>query len=264
MHAGLRLKQVREEMGLRYREVEEASTIIAQRNHNPEFLINLSRLSDIENKGTLPTLYRLYSLCAIYRLDLYEVLQWYGVEMDRMSQDAALISPGRTHPIGFRPNGYGTVTLPLKLDPGLDLRKTTFLSRMIQEWGKMPLVLLDTLKVKEHRYACVGTDDYWMHPLLAPGSLVQIDERRREIQTSGWANEFERPMYFFELHDGYLCSWSTVSGNRVILQPHTTSGLPPQIYSYPDEIEVIGQVVAVAMRLDSARKGKARSAATAR
>src|SRR5579885_2468729 len=122
MHAGLKLKQIREELGLRYREVEEASVMIAQRNHNPEFIISLSRLSDIENKGTLPTLYRLYTLCAIYRLDLNEVLHWYGVDVDRMAQDAALSSPGRTHLIRFHTNGSGTVTLPLKLDPGVDLR----------------------------------------------------------------------------------------------------------------------------------------------
>src|SRR5881628_1913235 len=104
MHAGLKPKQIREELGLRYREVEEASTIIAQGNHNPEFIISLSRLSDIENKGTLPTLYRLYTLCAIYRLDMNEVLQWYGVDMERIPQDAASVNPSRTHTIGFRGN----------------------------------------------------------------------------------------------------------------------------------------------------------------
>src|ERR1041385_1506248 len=171
MHAGIKLKQIREELAVRYREVEEASLMIAQRNHNPEFIVALSRLSDIENKGTLPTLYRLYTLCAIYRLDLPDVLQWYGVEMDRLPQDSALISPARTHPIGFRANGYGSVIMPLKLDPGIDLRRTAYLSRMIQEWGKMPLALLENLKVKEHRYAYIGTDDYMMFPLLQPGAL---------------------------------------------------------------------------------------------
>ncbi len=153
MHAGLKLKQIREGLGLRYREVEEASTMIAQRNHNPEFIITLSRLSDIENKGTLPTLYRLYTLCAIYRLDLHEVLRWYGVEVDRLPQDAGLINPSRTHPVSFPVDGNGTVMLPLKLDPGVDLRRTTYLSRMIQEWGRLPLALLDTLHGREHRYA---------------------------------------------------------------------------------------------------------------
>jgi len=262
MHAGLKLKQMREELGLRYREVEEASTMIAQSNHNPEFIVSLSRLSDIENKGTLPTLYRLYTLCAIYRLDLNEVLQWYGVEVERLAQDATLINPVRTHLIGFRGNGNGTVALPLKLDPGLDLRRTTYLSRMIQEWGRMPLSLLEALKIKEHRYAYIGTEDLMMHPLLPPGSLVQIDESRREIQTSGWTNEYERPIYFFELRDGYACSWCSLTGNRLILQPHTTSPRPPELLLYPEEIEVVGQVVGAAMRLDSAKKGKSRSVAS--
>ena len=261
MHAGLKLKQTREELGLRYREVEDASMMIAQRHHNPEFIVSLSRLSDMENKGTLPTLYRLYTLCAIYRLDLHEVMHWYGVELERMPQDSALVSPGNTHPISLRTNGYGSVTLPLKLDPGVDLRRTTYLSRMIQEWGRLPLALLDTLKVKEHRYAYIGTDDLMMYPLLQPGSLVQIDESRHDIQTSGWTNEYERPIYFFEMREGYACCWCSLAGNRLILQPHTTSPCQPLMFNYPDEIEVVGQVVGVAMRLEVARKGKARSAA---
>lgn len=264
MHAGLKLKQMREELGLRYREVEEASIMIAQRNHNPEFIISLSRLSDIENKGTLPTLYRLYTLCAIYRLDPLEVLHWYGVEVERMPQDALLVNPSNTHPIGFRANGAGTVTLPLKLDPGVDLRRTTYLSRMIQEWGRLPLALLESIKVKEYRYAYIGSEDYMMFPMLQPGSLVQIDEGRHEIQATGWSNEFERPIYFFEMREGYACSWCSLSGNRLILQPHTTSPCQPLMFQYPEEIEVVGQVVGVAMRLEAAKRAKARSAAALR
>jgi transcriptional regulator with XRE-family HTH domain len=264
VHAGLKLKQIREHLGLTFREVEEASTLIAQRNRSPEFIVSLSRLSDIENKGTLPTLYRLYTLSAIYRQELTEVLRWYGIEADRLAQDAALVSPGRTHLLGFTGNGYGVVTLPLKLDPGLDIRRTTFLSRMIQEWGKMPLTLLVSLKVKERRYACIGTEDYMMYPLLQPGSLVQIDEGRRKIQTSGWSNEYERPIYFFELREGWACSWCSLDGNRLMLQPHNTSPCAPLLYAYPNEIEVVGQVVGVAMRLDGAKKARVRSAAALR
>ena len=76
---GQKLKRARERLNLRYRDVEEASVRIAERHANDEFSIALSRLSDIENKGTVPTIYRLYSLCAIYRLDFHEVLEWYGV-----------------------------------------------------------------------------------------------------------------------------------------------------------------------------------------
>ena len=78
---GQKLKRVRERLNLRFREVEEASTRIAQRRSNDEFIVALSRLADIENKGTIPSIYRLYSLCAIYRLDFPEVLSWYGISL---------------------------------------------------------------------------------------------------------------------------------------------------------------------------------------
>ena len=102
----------------------------------------------------------------------------------------------------------------------------------------------------------------WLAWLKMGGKFeVQIDETRRDIQTGGWTSEHERPIYFFELRDDYACSWCALTGTHLILQPHTTSPCSPQMYRYPDEIEVVGQVVAVAMRLDSARKGKSRSSA---
>src|ERR1039458_6083009 len=76
--AGLKLKRTRERLKLTYREVEEASQQIAEHFGNSEFAIALSRLADIENKGTVPSIYRLYALCAIYRLAFDDVLAWYG------------------------------------------------------------------------------------------------------------------------------------------------------------------------------------------
>ena len=253
---GLKLKQIREELGLRYREVEDASGLIAQKHHNSEYIISLSRLSDIENKGVLPTVYRLYSLCVIYRQDLLGVLGWYGIDLDRVTQDASLVHPSRTHLIGFQARDQGTVSLPLKLDPGLNFQRTTYLSRMIQQWGKIPLTLLDSLRLKDYRYGLIGADDYMMYPLLAPGSLVQIDESKREIQTAGWGNEFERPIYFLESRKGYYCCWCNLNGNQLILQPHSTSPCSPEAMTYPDDIDLLGQVVGIAMRLG--RRGKTR------
>src|SRR5712672_2050096 len=87
--AGQKLKRTRERLNLRYRDVEEASNQIAARHNNDEFVIALSRLFDIENKGTVPTIYRLYSLCTIYRLDLLEVLVWYAVDVGELPAEAA-------------------------------------------------------------------------------------------------------------------------------------------------------------------------------
>src|SRR5579863_2080338 len=119
--AGQKLKRIRERLRLKYRDIEEASLKIAAARQNDEFIVALSRLADIENKGTIPSIYRLYSLCAIYRLDLDEVLSWYGVPVDQMAADASLIELPRTHVIGFSPSDQSEVQGPVALDPGIDL-----------------------------------------------------------------------------------------------------------------------------------------------
>ena len=252
--AGQKLRRERERLNLRYRDVEEASLRIAERHKNPEFSIALSRLADIENKGTLPTVYRLYSLCTIYRLDLVEVLRWYGVDLSGLPAEAVAIEIGSTHLIGFAATDRDHVPVPLALDPGIDLTRTTYLSRMIQHWGKLPFALLSGLDLKNHRYGFIGSEDWSMYPLIPPGSLVLIDESRRKIANSGWASEFERPIYFFEHRSGYACAWCHLSDNQLVLQPHPASMCNPEVFSFPTDIDVIGQVTGVAMRLDPGRK----------
>ena len=186
--AGEKLKRVRERLRLRYREVEEFSTRIAQVRGNDEYVVALSRLADIENKGTLPSAYRLYSLCAIYKLEMSEVLSWYGISLPDLPADSALANIPQTHLANFKPV-EGEVQFPISLEPGLDPTKTLFLSRFIQRWGKLPLMFLDHLDLKNQRYGLIGTEDWSMYPILAPGALVVIDEtRRRRIASPNRSN----------------------------------------------------------------------------
>jgi hypothetical protein len=252
---GNKLKRMRELLCLRYRDVEEFSQQIASKRKSGEYTITISRLSDIENRGVVPTIYKLYSLCAIYRLEVNEVLRWYGVDMGRLAGDAAAFEVQRTHLVGFGreslgPYQPGEVQVPLSLDPGVDLRKTTFLSRFIQNWGVLPLMLVSALDLKNHRYAFVGTDDWFMYPILQPGSLLLIDQSKRKITASGWASEFDRPIYFLEHRDGWLCAWCDISGDNLVAIPHPISGRSPIVMRYPSGVEVIGQVTGVANRLD--------------
>lgn len=251
---GQKLKRIRERLKLRYRDVEEASIQIANRHKNDEFVMQLSRLSDIENKGTVPSIFRMYSLCAIYRIAIEEVLRWYGVDVSKQPEDAAAIAIDVTHLIGFNANTGGDVQLPLTLDPGLDTRRTSYLSRLIQSWGKLPLALLNNLDIKNRRYAFIGSDDWSMYPLIQPGSLVMIDETLTKIVNSGWNNEFERPIYFLEHRNGFVCGWCTLTDSQIVLQPHPASMCSPEVYRYPAEIEVVGQVVGLATLLDPERR----------
>jgi hypothetical protein len=256
---GQKLKRAREKLNLRYRDVEEASQRVAARHKNPEYYIALSRLSDIENRGTVPSIFRLYSLCAIYRLNFSEVVSWYGVRLHEIPADAARSPISLTHAIEIEPEEHGSILAPIALETLVDPRKTTLVTRYLREWGRLPLQMLSSLDFKRSKYGFIGSDDWSMYPILAPGSLVQIDDSHKKVVTSGWTYEYDRPIYFFEHRNGFECCWCSLSEGYLILQPHASSHLPSRYFKYPSEIEVLGQVVGAAMRLDQGRRRRTRS-----
>ena len=256
---GHRLRAARERLQLRYRDVEEASQQIAEQRTNHEFSIGLSRLADIENKGTVPSLFRLYSLCAIYRLDFSTVLQWYGIELGEMAADSVSISLERTHLADMQAPTSLSVEFPAALDEDVDFRQTFYMTRHIRQWGQLPIALAGTLDLRQHRYAFLGTDDWSMYPILPPGSFLQIDESKRRIAKEGWTHEHERPVYFVEHRNGFRCGWCTEQNGVLIVMAHSASQLPPDVFRFPGEADVIGQVVAVAMRLDLGKRRHIRS-----
>ena len=180
------------------------------------------------------------------------------MKVGELGADATAVEIDRTHTIGFGALNAGEVQFPLALDPGIDVRRTTFLSRLIQRWGKLPLSLLSGFDLKDHRYAFIGAEDWFMYPLIQPGSLVLIDESRRKVANTGWTNEFERPIYFFEHRKGFACGWCTLNAAQLVLQPHPASMCFPEVYSYPEDIDILGQITGVAMRLDLGKRRRAR------
>ncbi len=73
------LMSVRMQNNLRHRDVAAATRRIARRLGR-EFAISAGRLADIESGRVRPTVWRLSSLCAVYGLEMTQVLQWYGIQ----------------------------------------------------------------------------------------------------------------------------------------------------------------------------------------
>ena len=256
---GRKIRRVRERLRLKYRDVLQASQQIADEHGSHEFVIGLSRLADIENKGTVPTIYRLYSLCAIYGLDFVTVLRWYGVSMDRLAPDSARLALEETRPVDFQHTHLPEFRVPGGLEAAADPRKTSYLTRHLRRWGKLPAALLGSLELRRQRYAIIGAEDWTMYPILPPGSFIQVDETRRRIARDAWLHEYERPVYFLEHRGGYRCGWCTHKKGVLIVESHPLSQVPIELYRYPAEAEAVGQVVGVAMRLDQARRRHTRS-----
>lgn len=246
--AGQKLRVLREKLGLTMRDIQTASERIARDRHNEEYFVPISRLSDFETKGVIPSIYRLYSMAVIYRRDLREILLWYGVSLEVQVSDLHISAPPKSHISNALAN-MTTAQMPVRLDPNLDLRKTLNFGRIVEQWGTVPLAYLKQFAKVDFTYGYVGSEDLIMYPILPPGSFIQVDESLDKVMEGNWRSEYERPIYFVETRDGHTCCWCTLTREEIFLQPHPLSPVPPRVLRYPQEAEVVGQVVGVAIRL---------------
>jgi len=244
MHAGLRLRQAREKLGLTYRDVERASYELAALRGRPDFILHISRLADIENRGVVPSLHKLYTLATLYHLNPLEIFRWYEAPLEDCFHDGATFEVPQTHKMA----APKSMRIPMKFDPAFDPRKTELLSRMVEKWGHFEGAL--TNGDSRHCYGFVGLEDRRMVPLLRPGSVVLVDTGVRQMEDDCWTSEHDRPMYFVDVRDGYRCGWFHQLPGRLVLQPHPLSRSAPESWRWPEEAEIVGKVIGVVMRLN--------------
>jgi hypothetical protein len=231
-------------VGLTYREVARASFELATRRGNPNFMVNISRLADIENRGVVPSLHKLYTLAVIYHLNPAEISSWYGVPMDLCFEDAVGFPGLRTH-LAAAPV---STKIPARFGAAFDPHRTELLSRMVEGWGRLEGTL--TPQNDRQCYGYIGLDDHRMTPILRPGSIVLVDASLRRIEAGSWISEYDRPMYFIEIHDGYRCGWFHQQGDRLVMHPHPLSRYMPETWKIPEEAEVVGTVIGLVTRLN--------------
>jgi len=249
MQPGKNLKELRARLGITVREVEEESQKIAQAQGNPEFFVSNNWLTRLENTDSVPSIHKLFSLSAVYRVKVSDLLPMFGINQELLEKYQIETAPQQTHLINLEETDAAkTVSFPVRFDPGFRVEETSLLSRMVQIWGEVPIALLRQLDIRRGRYGYIGLQDLTMYPLLRPGSFVLVDDNLRDIRTSQWRTEFDRPIYFIELRMGYACCWCERRGDELLLIPHPLSSRSHRRFPL-HEAEIIGQVTAVAMRI---------------
>ena len=248
---GERLKHVRAQLGITTREVALFSKLIAEAEGNSEFLISGPWLTQIENeKSSLPSIYKLFTLASIYGLSYSRLLALYGVDLAKIKVFHARIPIAKTHLAQQGVDEVATsLELPVRFDPGLNLSKTNLLSRMIETWGKVPMEFLQHFDLRHRLYGLVGFSDYTLYPLLRPGSFVEIDPEVKSVTQRSTRSEFDRPIYFVDLRNEYACSWCEVLEDKLLLLAHPLSPVKSRSVSFPQNAEIIGRVTGVAMRI---------------
>ena len=249
---GERLKHVRAQLGITTREVAIFSKVIAEAENNNEFLISGPWLTQIENEKTsLPSIYKLFTLASIYGLSYSSIVALYGVDVTKIKMFHARIPIAKTHLAQQESAEHATTALelPVRFDAGLNVSKTNLLSRMIETWGRVPLEFIQHLDLRHRLYGFVGFSDYTLYPLLRPGSFVEIDPELRNVGQRPPRSEFDRPIYFVDLRNEYACSWCELMEDKLLVLAHPLSPVKSRSLAFPKDAEIIGQVTGVAMRI---------------
>jgi hypothetical protein len=103
-----------------------------------------------------------------------------------------------------------------------------------------------------YRQGILGKYDHTLDPMIPAGSVIQIDNHDRAIPfRRNWGNEFQRPIYFLMTRDRYVCGWCELDEDDdwLTLIPHPLSSASSRRWKFRKEIEIIGRVSFVTIRL---------------
>jgi transcriptional regulator with XRE-family HTH domain len=238
---GVRLRTIRQQWQLSLREVEERSLRFAQERGNQSYQVSASWLDRLEREEHELTVNKLIALADIYNLPTEQLLRSMYPAVTQPMLLKQLSSPNATMLLTEGPlEEQARYLLQDTSGPDPSLEETTLLS---VEAGQM---------VAPYRRGIIGKRDRTLDPMIPAGSMVQIDTQKRAILSrKDWKHEFQRPIYFLMTRDAYVCGWCELdkSSDWLTLIPHPLSPASSRRWKYRKEIENLGRVVAVAIRL---------------
>ena len=130
MPANLSLKALRNSLNVTVREVELESRKIAEAKGDMRFYISNARLTQLEsNSLSEPSLWKLFSLSAIYKVRMTVLMRLYNVEAEETDRYTAIAAPNVTRLLKDVPDSYRTSETLRGLIQHPD--KTTLLPRVI-------------------------------------------------------------------------------------------------------------------------------------
>jgi Helix-turn-helix domain len=235
------LRTIRQHWQLSLREVEQRSLCFAQERANQSYQISASWLHRLEREEHELTVNKLIVLAAIYNLPPAELL--------------GSIYPVDPQPVLLRQLSSPNATMLLTEGPLQEQSRYLLPDAPVSDQLPDETTLLaaeNGFLRGPYRRGIIGKRDFTLDPMLRPGSTVLIDTQKRAISPRrDWRNEFQRPIYFLTTRDGYVCGWCELdkASEWLTLIPHPLSSVSSRRWRYRKEIESIGRVAFVALRL---------------
>jgi hypothetical protein len=251
-HFGEVLRGARSRMRLSLRETAALSRSIADSLEDDRCYVSPSSLCDYEVLNTPPRDFRkIMTLCSIYGVSVETLLLAMGIAWG----DAG----SQSMPDHFR---YWLTGVKSTAEVSDELIPPAgFFGHLLEQCREVPLFLRDSIAALS-RLPQVSLDNFFwidgerdpLHPYLASGLLAVVNRRRKTAVH--WASRppWRQPAYMILKRDGtYFAACCGNENGTLVIHPYageTQSVHRPTQYRQHRDAEVIGQIVAVARRLE--------------
>lgn len=238
---GAKLRAFRQRWGLSLREVEVRSNRIAADSGRASHRISASWLDRVEREEGELSFPKFMALALVYGIAPAQMLE--------------ICSPLPAYSPAVEQALIPNATVLLPRGPVEERGRVWMPETVVNETVPEDTVLLPAKPpMPSHfRRGIIGHKDKTLDPMIRAGSILLINTLRRAIaHRREWTHEFDRPIYFLITRFGYVCGWSELDrdGEWLTLVPHPMSHAPAQRWRYRKEVEVIGRVAFVQLRLE--------------
>lgn len=236
---GNNLRAARVAWKLTLREVEQRTLLLAQQSGNPAYRISASWLDRVERENRGLSAIKLIVLASVYGLTPEQMLSMCPPAGDTLAFSEAQSVPNATLLTEGRLDASAKILMP---DSLLTETAPNVSALLPTEPGSLP---------SHYRRAIIGLQDRTLEPMIRAGSIVLIDTLKCSIAgRREWNHEFDRPIYFLLTREGYVIGFCELDrlDDWLTVIPHALSFESNRRFRYRKEIEVVGTVVAAAVR----------------
>jgi hypothetical protein len=245
---GVLVRRARSKAGLTLREASLLSRRVSQFLNDDQYTIAQSTLSEYEVQNVPPRhLEKIITLCLIYGFTLTDFAAASGTAPEDLGRSVI--------PPEFLPTSH-TTTARCSHRFSSDRSELGAASTVPGRFGEIPWFLRSSLAELSGIPRPSLRDFFWLdgtHPFLpvhTQGSMLALVNRRKKRPVRLPAlPSWQQPAYVLLLRNGqYRCACCSVDGEVLVLYPESEGTRGPEQLRLGQDVEVIGQIVALARR----------------
>ena len=243
------LSTARRNANLSFREAAAMSGTVSGILGDRRYQISSSSLCDYEILSAPPRgLHKIITLCCLYGLTFRSFLSAIEIAMEEAGTEAM-------------PDHFIHRVLPAesaKNSPEAgETARAGFLERFIQLCEEVPFFLRNALasfadlrEVSLDDFFWIGSEQDVLHPYFRSGLLALVNRRRKTPFHFASKPVWKQPVYLLLQRDGkYLCACCSLENGSLVIHPYTERFHRTVQFSHHKDIEVVGQVIAIARKL---------------